>query len=57
VSDISIEESLPFGLTARAIDAIKKGHFQPAVLGTVPVSVLMKQTFTCAQQVCTAVTP
>jgi TonB family protein len=57
VSDISIEESLPFGLTTRAIDAIKKVQFQPAVLGTVPVSVLTKQTFTCAQQVCTAVTP
>ena len=54
VSDISIEEALPFGLTERAIEALKKVHFQPAVLGTQPVSVFMKQSFACAQQTCTA---
>ena len=57
VSDITIEESLPFGLTERAIEAIRKVSFQPALLGTQPVSVITKQTFTCAQQVCTTVTP
>jgi TonB family protein len=57
VSDISIDEQLPFGLTERAIEAIKKVRFQPALLGTQPVSVMTKQTFACAQQVCTALTP
>ncbi len=57
VSDITINESLPFGLTEQAIDAVKKVHFQPALLGTQPVSVIMKQTFACAQQACTAVSP
>ena len=57
VSDIRIDESLPFGLTERAIEAIKKVSFQPALLGTQPVSVITKQTFACAQQVCTTVTP
>ena len=53
VSDITTEESLPFGLTEQAIDALKKLRFQPALLGTQPVSVMTKQTFVCAQQVCT----
>jgi protein TonB len=53
VSDIRIDESLPFGLTERAIEAIRKVRFQPALLGTQTVSVITKQTFTCAQQVCT----
>jgi tetratricopeptide (TPR) repeat protein len=53
VSDITAEEQLPFGLTERAIEAIKKVHFQPALLGTQPVSVITKQTFACAQQACT----
>lgn len=57
VSDITVEEPLPFGLTERAIDAIKKARFQPALLGTQPVSVLTKQTFACAQQLCTAASP
>jgi TonB family protein len=57
VSDITIKEPLPFGLTERAIDAIKKARFQPALLGTQPVSVLTKQTFACAQQMCTAASP
>ena len=56
-SDITIDEPLPFGLTERAIDAIKKVRFQPALLGTQPVSVITKQTFACAQQVCTTVAP
>jgi len=57
VSDITIDESLPFGLTERAIAAIRKVRFQPALLGTQPVSVITKQTFACAQQVCTTVSP
>ena len=56
-SDIRIDESLPFGLTERAIEAVKKVRFQPALLGTQTVSVITKQTFTCAQQVCTTVSP
>jgi protein TonB len=57
VSDITIKESLPFGLTERAIEAIRKVRFQPALLGTQPVSVMTKQTFACTQQVCTALSP
>jgi TonB family protein len=57
VSDISIDEPLPFGLTERAIEAIRKVHFQPALLGNQPVSVMTKQTFACAQQMCTALSP
>jgi len=57
VSDITIEEPLPFGLTERAIEAIRKVRFQPALLGTQPVSVITKQTFACTQQVCTALSP
>jgi TonB family protein len=57
VSDITINEPLPFGLTERTIEAVKKMRFQPALLGTQPVSVIMKQTFACAQQLCTAVSP
>jgi tetratricopeptide (TPR) repeat protein len=57
VSDITINEALPFGLTERTIDAVRKVRFQPALLGTQPVSVIMKQTFACAQQMCTAVSP
>ena len=55
VSDISIDEPLPFGLTERAIAAIRKARYQPALLGTQPVSVITKQTFACAQQVCTTI--
>jgi TonB family protein len=57
VSDITIDEPLPFGLTERAIEAIRQARFQPALLGTQPVSVITKQTFACAQQVCTTVSP
>jgi TonB family protein len=57
VSDVRIDEPLPFGLTERAIEAIKKVRFQPALLGTQPVSVITKQTFTCAEQTCTSVSP
>jgi len=57
VSDVTIDERLPFGLTERAIESIKKVRFQPALLGTQPVSVLTKQTFACAQQACTTVSP
>jgi TonB family protein len=57
VSDIKIDEPLPFGLTERVIEAIRKVSFQPALLGTQPVSVVTKQTFACTQQVCTALSP
>ncbi len=57
VSDITIDELLPFGLTERAIEAIRKVRFQPALLGTQPVSVMTKQTFSCARQLCTALSP
>jgi len=57
VSDITIDEQLSFGLTERAIVAIRKVRFQPALLGTQPVSVMTKQTFACAPQVCTALSP
>ena len=57
VSDITVDEQLPFGLTERAIEAIKKVRFQPALLNTQPVSVITKQTFACAQQACTTVSP
>ena len=54
VSDIRSDEVLPFGLTERAIEAIRNVRFEPALLGTQPVSVKTKQTFTCTQQVCTS---
>jgi tetratricopeptide (TPR) repeat protein len=57
VSDVRSDEVLPFGLTERAIEAIRKASFQPALLGTQPVSVMTKQTFACTQQVCTALSP
>ena len=57
VSDIRIDEPLPFGLTERVIEEIRKVRFQPALLGTQPVSVITKQTFACTQQVCTALSP
>src|SRR5262249_12068734 len=57
VSDITINESLPSGLTERTIEAITKMRFQPALRGTQPVSVITKQTFACAQQVCTGHSP
>jgi protein TonB len=57
VSDVTGDEVLPFGLTERAIEAMRKVRFQPALLGTQPVSVMTKQTFICTQQVCTAVSP
>jgi TonB family protein len=57
VSDVRVDEPLPFGLTERAIEAIRKVRYQPALLGTQPVSVMTKQTFACAQQVCTALSP
>jgi protein TonB len=57
VSVMSVEEGMSFGLTQVAIEAIRKVRFQPALLGTQPVSVITKQTFVCAQQVCTALAP
>ena len=55
VADVAVEESLPFGLTERAVEAMKKVQFQPALLNSRPVSVFVRQTFTCTQTVCTAV--
>ena len=57
VSEITVTESLPFGLTERAIEAIRKVRFQPALLNTQPVTVMTKQTFACAQQMCTSLSP
>lgn len=57
VSDVTINEGLPFGLTERAIDALGKVRYQPALLAGQPVSVMTKQTFVCAREVCTALTP
>jgi len=57
VSDVSIDKPLPFGLNERAIEALRKVRFQPALLGTQPVSLMTKQTFNCSQQVCTALSP
>ena len=57
VSDITVDDSLPFGLTERAIEAIRKVRFQPALLGTQPVTVMTKQTFVCSAQVCTTLSP
>lgn len=55
VSDITVEERLPFGLTERAIGALKQLQFQPAELNSKPVSVMIKQEFLCASGVCKAV--
>jgi TonB family protein len=54
VSDITVKEPLPFGLTERAIEAMRNVQFQPATLDSRPVTVMITQTFSCAQQVCTA---
>ena len=55
VADVTVEQSLPFGLTERAVEALKKVQFQPALLDSRPVSVFVRQTFTCTQRVCTVV--
>ena len=57
VSDITVDERLPFGLTERAIEAMRKIQFQPALKNSVPVTVIVKQAFNCTQRVCTAVSP
>ncbi len=54
VSDITVEEGMAFGMTARAIEALRKVRFQPAVKDSQPVTVIAKQVFTCAQNTCTA---
>ncbi len=53
VSDITVEENLPFGLTEQAIDAMRKVRFQPALMDAKPVSVMVKQEFVCARSSCT----
>lgn len=55
VSDITVEERLPFGLTERTIEVMKKAQFQPAELNSKPVTVMIKQEFVCASGVCKAV--
>jgi tetratricopeptide (TPR) repeat protein len=55
VSDITVEERLPFGLTERTIEVMKKAQFQPAELNSKPVTVMIKQEFVCAGGVCKAV--
>jgi TonB family protein len=55
VADISVEERLPFGLTERAIEAMRRAQFQPAELNSKSVSVIIKQEFVCAAGVCKAV--
>jgi len=54
VSDIAVEQPLPYGLTERAIEAMKKIQFQPALYESKPVSVMVKQEFVCSQGKCTA---
>ncbi len=55
VADITVDEGLPFGLTERAIEAMRKVQFQPAIKESRRVTVITKQEFTCAQGTCTAV--
>jgi hypothetical protein len=55
VSDITVEERLPFGLTERTIEVMKKAQLQPAELNSKPVTVMIKQEFVCASGVCKAV--
>ena len=56
VSDITREEVLPFGLTERAIETVRKIRFAPALKDSQPVTVITKQVFTCTQDRCTAAT-
>ena len=53
VSEITVLEQLPFGLTDRVVEAMRKVQFQPAMLESKPVSMMIKQTVVCAQAVCT----
>jgi TonB family protein len=55
VSDITVEDGLPFGLTERAIETVRKLRFAPALKDSQPVTVITKQVFTCAQNICSAV--
>jgi tetratricopeptide (TPR) repeat protein len=55
VSDITIKERLPFGLTERTIDLMRKAQFQPAELNSKPVTVMIKQEFDCNAGTCKAV--
>jgi tetratricopeptide (TPR) repeat protein len=55
VSDVTVEAGLPFGLTERTIEVMKRVQFQPAELGSKPVSVMIKQEFVCAAGACKAV--
>lgn len=55
VSNITVENPLPSGLTERAMQILKLMQFQPAYLNSKPVAVMWRQEFTCAQFVCRAV--
>jgi tetratricopeptide (TPR) repeat protein len=55
VSDITVEERLPFGLTERTIEVMRKAQFQPAELDSKPVTVIIKQEFVCDAGTCKAV--
>ena len=57
VSDITVKKGLLFGLTERAIEAMRKIQFQPAVKDSQPVTVIVEQSFTCVGRVCTATSP
>jgi superkiller protein 3 len=56
VSDITVEQLQPYGLTDRAIEALKKVQFQPALIDAKPVSVMVRQEFVCSQSKCIATT-
>ena len=55
VSNITVENGLPSGLTERAMQILRMVQFQPAQLDSKPVSVMWRQEFACAQFVCRAV--
>ncbi|PWT88044.1 MAG: hypothetical protein C5B55_13790 [Blastocatellia bacterium] len=54
VANVTVEKSLPYGLTERAIEILKLINFTPAQLNGKPVSVLFKQEFVCEQSICRA---
>ena len=56
ISDITVEGGLPFGLTERAKETMRKIRFAPALKDSQPVTVITKQVFTCKENMCTATT-
>lgn len=55
VSNITVENHLPSGLTERAVQILRLVQFQPAHFDSKPVAVIWRQEFICAQFVCRAV--